>query len=172
MTRFAKVITAVAVPVILLFTCVNVLVLSRFGAHDTTLILREKVYHKGGASDGTPSSNEALRQPPLPVARHGGGATDDELKKTSGNGEKQSDEGDAAEAKGNFGDYKAARNPGRVVMQDDAIDAMIAKLRRPTLTPFFPSYYSNLTYVNLVRKLGGMVRKNAPTLEGYDSLKP
>ncbi|XP_052765521.1 extracellular serine/threonine protein CG31145-like isoform X2 [Mya arenaria] len=166
LTRYAKVITAIAVPVILLFTCINVLVLSRFGAHDTTLILREKVYHKGGASDGT-SSSDAVRQPPLPVLREGGDKTDDEVKKISGNGERKSGDGDPDALR-----YKRVRNPGRVVMQDDGIDAMLAKLRTPKLTPFFPSYYSNITFSNLVRRLGGMTRRNAPTLEGYEELKP
>ena len=190
LSRYGKFATAVALPLILVFTCVNVLLLSRHSIRDTTLILREKVYQKNGASDGTSSSNDGNRNIQRILEQNGpsNGNTvnkldvhvnqrlDDGVRKTSGNddvlSENVNNDVEEAEDVENPTSKNVKSERDRVPMRDETIDVMIEKLRAPSLTPFFPAFYENVTFEVFTKKLGSVARRNAPTLEGYDSLKP
>lgn len=171
--RIVKAVTLMALPLMLVFTLLNILLLAQYKSTDTTLILKEKVIQKGSdsSSDGNTSNDKFKQRLDTNKAEN----IRDEIdnvnentlpKKKSGDGEKVSN--NAIENT----EVVNEENRDRVEMQDDNVDKMIKKLKGYTRTsPFFPKYFWNATLYELTRSLGSAARKFANTLSGYKTIK-
>ncbi|XP_052260131.1 extracellular serine/threonine protein CG31145-like isoform X2 [Dreissena polymorpha] len=174
MVRYVKILTVVALPVILVFTIVNVLLLSRLGhhSHETTLILKEKIYNKG--SDGSSSKDAAAA---IQRGLHAGAGPEfaaGHAKVEEERARERSADGETSKRRKEADDAPGANivRDDRVEMKDQSIDAMIQKLKSSSsVLYFFPSFFWNLTMAEMTRKLGAVSRRSASTLEGYDSIK-
>ena len=155
-------------PVIVVVLIINILLISGIRKGNTTLIVQE-IHNKHG-SDGLSSSDtekEKDKNRNLRDKAEGDiikSRDDNELHDTEKN-RKQSENG------------KSKKNRETEIktiyieaMQDDKIDAMVAKLRTGK-DPVFPSYFWNSSLADLAKRLGALARRTGKTLEGYKKLQ-
>ena len=161
--RVGKALTLVALPIVLCFTLINVVLISQYKSTDTTLILKEKIVQMGSdtSSSDTNTSKDKLKVRPLVGLVH----LLDTIDKKSGDGEH-----DSEKPKDNV-ENMDARKYDRVKMQDDGIDEMIHNLKGYSESTFFPKYYWNASLLELTRTFGSAARRFAKTLEGYKLIK-
>lgn len=164
--RMGRTIVLVALPMLIVFTIINMYLLTLFhrSHSDTMFILNEKVYKKNSDS----SSRVAMEYPRARYSRDDNSIVDrnvddgvKELNKKSGHEDQATPvEAEIHSVKDTF-----------VEMRDDSIDSMIRKLKIVNAGYFFPSYFWNETMYELTRRQGGIARKYAKTLEGYNEIK-
>lgn len=161
--RLTKALTVVALPIVLVFTLINILLLAQFKSTDTTLILKERVVQKGSdtSSSDTNTSKDKMKERVIPVLE---GVHGDTVEKKSLDGEKESNKPQ------DKGGIENTEND-KVLMQDDGVDTMIKKLQGYSQSTFFPKYFWNSTLHELTRTFGVAARKVARTLAGYKTIK-
>lgn len=160
-----KSIVKIALPLVLLLTAFNLMLVAHFHARDTTLIYRE-IYNR--QSDGTSNS----------------GSTQNALGRRGDQSEfvkRPDEEFDSEKAPiDSEVDNPSARNilirktnPNEefpdTVMQDDDVDEMIIKLNSSMLNPFFPNFFWSSNMYDLTHRLGQLTRQKATLLEGYQA---
>lgn len=172
--RIVKAVTLMALPLMLVFTLLNILLLAQYKSTDTTLILKEKVIQKGSdtsSSDGITSNDKFKQRLDTNKAEN----IRDEIDNVNENTLPKKKSGDGEKASNNANENIEVvneENKDRVEMQDDSVDKMIKKLKGYTRTsPFFPKYFWNATLYELTRSLGSAARKFANTLSGYKTIK-
>lgn len=168
--RLAKALTVVALPLVLVFTLINVLLLAQYKSTDTTLILQQKEIFKKGSDTSSSELNNSKDKFKQRLALDGLGKNlfqpRDTVDRKSGDGEKISNKAEEHTR------IENDQRRDRVVMQDKDIDRMIEKLNNPTTQlPFFPKFFWNSTLNQLTRSLGSAARKFAKTLAGYKTIK-
>ena len=72
---------------------------------------------------------------------------------------------------GNISYMEKDRKTPLELMQDDRIDAMIAKLKAMTGRTLFPHFFWNSSLADLTKRLGAVARKTGKTLKAYSDLK-
>ena len=163
-----KEVLKLLLPVLVVVLLINILLISGVRKGNTTLIVQE--IHNKHASDGL-SSSDTVKEKDNKVKRDDKGegevmkSGDDIAPHAAEKERKASENGKSAKER------DTEINTIYIeTMQDDKIDAMVAKLRTG-VTPVFPSYFWNSSLADLTKRLGALARKTGKTLEGYKKLQ-
>ena len=163
--RIGRTVVLVALPMIVIFTLINVYLFTFFhhGSSGTMVILNERVYNKNSdsSSKNIPSLRDKYSGREGSVDLKKDDDAENELRKKSGNGDTLSRDNKDAES------FKY----DLVKMEDESIDGMVEKLKMANERLFFPSYFWNSSLDELTRRFGGTARRTSKTLSGYSRLK-